>query len=62
MIGVVTNILGNAQVSLFKELLNLVLPVLLEIDYTRSEFSLQLFLEIVKNIERVDCKKMVHIA
>ena len=62
MIEVVTNILGNAQVSLFKELLNLALPVLLEIDYTRSDFSLQLFLAVVKNVGRVDYKKMVCIA
>ncbi len=62
MIGVVTTILGNAQVSLFKQLLDLALPVLLEIDYTRFDFSLQVFLEVVKNVERVDCKKMVYIA
>jgi len=46
-------------VSLFKELLNLALPVLLEIDYTRSDFSLQVFSKVVKNVERVDYKKMV---
>lgn len=62
MIGIVTNILGNAQVSLFKELLNLVLPVLLEIDYTRFDFSLQVFSGVVKNVERVNYKKLVYIA
>ena len=62
MIGVVINILGSAQVSLFKELLNFAMPVSLEIDYTRSDFSLQVFSEVVKNVERVDYKKIVYIA